>query len=818
MDKDAVSPGPASAGLPFGQVALIDARGVVTACSTEACELLGYDADEVVGGAAARLLAQPLASAARRCCAEQKAWSSVIALQHHNGRRLQVRLEAYPLPGTQGKGHWFLTASAPAQTAKAGTGETDQPEATVIKLWALEQLPLPMAFYNHQRLCIAMNTAMTRALGKPEQELLGLPIGYSGPGQRIEGLEVLDEAAEQVWRSGEEVRRTARFHPADKDRAFTLLFALYPIKDHAGRVCAMSVAVVDKTEQFRARQRMSVLNEAGLRIGTTLDLARTADELAEVGTDHFADFVTVDLLDSVLTDEGPEPIPASRRLVFRRAAQRSVLPGCPEAVVPIGGVHSYPEGSPPARVLAEGRALPHHIDDVAAQWWAASDLERASSIRTYGIHSVVAAPLRARGVTLGLAVFCRHRTPEPFDQEDLRLAEELADRAAVYVDNARRYTRERRIALALQGHLLPHGGPCPAAVEVASRYLPADPDSGIGGDWFDVIPLSGARVALVVGDVVGRGIQASATMGRLSTAVRTLADVDLSPDELLTQLDDLVLRMDREETPEGTAQTADETGGEVGATCLYAVYDPISRRCSMARAGHPVPALATPDGAVKFLDIPAGPPLGLGGLPFEVAEFDVPEGSVLAFYTDGLVEGIDRDMDTGRTVLRDVLARTDRSLEGMCDRALDSLLPGRRTDDAALLLARTNSLGVEKVATWELVSDPALVGHARELARDRLTDWHLEDAAFIAELVVSELVTNSIRYGHPPVYLRLIRDTTLICEVSDASSTAPHLRRARMFDEGGRGLLIVAQLAERWGCRHTRTGKTIWAELPTSVR
>ncbi|GAA4029146.1 hypothetical protein GCM10022232_88710 [Streptomyces plumbiresistens] len=350
-------------------------------------------------------------------------------------------------------------------------------------------------------------------------------------------------------------------------------------------------------------------------------------------------------------------------------------------------------------------------------------------------------------------------------------------------------------------------------MEVASRYLPAHARAGIGGDWFDVIPLSGARVALVVGDVVGHGIRASATMGRLRTAVRTLADVDLTPDELLTQLDDLVVRLDREDSVDDGTDAAGEDVGEVGATCLYAVYDPVSGRCSMARAGHPPPVLATPDGTVGLLDVPAGPPLGLGGLPFEVAEFDLPEGSVLALCTDGLVEAGGRDPDAGYALLRDALADPGRPLEETCETAVRSLLSDPRTDDAALLLARTRTLGADRVATWDLPADLAVVARARELACAQLSAWNLpEDAVFTTELVVSELVTNALRYGGPPVQLRLIRDTSLICEVSDASSAAPHLRRARVFDEGGRGLMIVAQLTERWGSRHTGTGKTIWAE------
>jgi anti-sigma regulatory factor (Ser/Thr protein kinase) len=345
-------------------------------------------------------------------------------------------------------------------------------------------------------------------------------------------------------------------------------------------------------------------------------------------------------------------------------------------------------------------------------------------------------------------------------------------------------------------------------VEVASRYLPASTQLGVGGDWFDVIPLSGARVALVVGDVVGHGIHASATMGRLRTAVRTLADVDLPPDELLTRLDDLVSRL----PADADADDSDDAENDVGATCLYAVYDPVSRRCSLARAGHPPPALVTPDGAVSFLDLPAGPPLGLGGLPFESTEIELPAGSILALYTDGLIESRGDDIDLGFERLRHALTHRAPSLETTCDNVLQAVLPGRPADDVALLIARTHALTDDRVATWDLPADPAVVpGTRRQVAR-RLTSWGLDDTAFVTELVVSELVTNAIRHAKTPIQLRLIRDRTLICEVSDGSSTAPHLRRACPFDEGGRGLLLVSQLAQRWGCRQTPHGKVIWAE------
>jgi hypothetical protein len=329
-----------------------------------------------------------------------------------------------------------------------------------------------------------------------------------------------------------------------------------------------------------------------------------------------------------------------------------------------------------------------------------------------------------------------------------------------------------------------------------------------------VIPLSGARVALVVGDVVGHGLQASATMGLLRTAVRTLADVDLPPDELLTHLDDVVNRLSAEACGGFAAEAGLRDFGDIGATCLYAVYDPVSRRCTLARAGHPAPALVTPGGDVELLDLHAGPPLGLGGLPFEATELELPEGSILALYTDGLIESRHRDIDVGISALREVLARPAPSLEATCDTVLETLLPDRPADDVALLLARTRALDAAHVATWDVRPDPSAVAETRKNVREQLAAWHLENAGFIAELVVSELVTNAIRHGAPPIQLRLIHDSTLICEVSDASSTAPHLRRARIFDEGGRGLLLVAQLTQDWGTRQTYKGKTIWAEFP----
>ncbi|MFC7015300.1 SpoIIE family protein phosphatase [Streptomyces viridiviolaceus] len=547
-----------------------------------------------------------------------------------------------------------------------------------------------------------------------------------------------------------------------------------------------------------ARERLNMLYDAGVGIGTSLDVTQTAEELAELAVPRFADYTTVDLFDAVLGGGEADAVSP-----LRRAALGGVRKDVP--LYPVGRQIRFVASSPQGRTLRTGRpGLEPDLRGDSA--WRVQDPERSAKLLEHGIHSLITVPLRAGAVLLGVVSFWRSENPEPFDADDLDLAEELVARAAVSIDNARRYTREHSMAVTLQRSLLPRTLPDQDALDIAYRYLPAQ--AGVGGDWFDVLPLSGARVALVVGDVVGHGLHAAATMGRLRTAVHNFSALDLPPDELLTLLDELVGRIDQDETVE--ADSAPVTG----ATCLYAIYDPVSRTCAMARAGHPPPALIRPDGSVEFLDLPAGPPLGLGGLPFEATELELPEGSRLVLYTDGLVEDREHDIDVGLEQLRGALETAGASPEDTCRAVLDVRLPDRPGDDIALLVARTRALGPDRVAEWQVPSDPAAVGEVRAEVTRRLADWGLEELAFTTELILSELVTNAIRYGGEPIHVRVLRNRSVICEVFDSSSTSPHLRYAAMTDEGGRGLFLVAQLAERWGTRYTPAGKVIWAEQP----
>ncbi|MGW2741373.1 sodium/proline symporter PutP [Streptomyces sp. NPDC001450] len=597
-----------------------------------------------------------------------------------------------------------------------------------------------------------------------------------------------------------------------RSRAISASF--FAMKDRHGRNVGVWYMIIDVTERWRAQERLALLNDAAARIGSTLDVTRTAQELADCAVPAVADFVAVDLLDSVMRGEEPAPGPVGMSPVIRRAGQQSAREGCPEATLAVGETVRRAPASPVTRCLLESRTLVERVLDHTTSPWVTEDESLGASLRDSDVRSVMVVPVRARGVTLGVATFARSRRLGPFEDDDVRLAEELVSRAAVCIDNARRFTRERTAARSMQRYLLPQELTGGSALEVASWYFPADAPTGVGGDWFDVIPLSGARVALVVGDVAGHGMNAAATMGRLRTAVRTLANLDLSPDELLAHLDDLVIGLMGAHDSDAVTAAEGEAAGTafMGATCLYAVYDPVSRKCALARAGHLPPLIVGPDGGTDILDLPAGPPLGLGYLPFQSVELELAEGSLLALYTDGLIESFDRDIDVGLTRLGHVLAVPRRTLEETGHRVIDELLAGPPSDDAALLLARTRGLAPDRFTSWDLPSDPAAVAHARALAAQQLAEWGLPGLTFTTELIVSELVTNAIRHATGPVCLRLIRDRGLICEVSDASSTSPRLRHARTTDEGGRGLFIVAQLARRWGTRYTTTGKIIWTE------
>ncbi|MFI5769121.1 SpoIIE family protein phosphatase [Streptomyces sp. NPDC051658] len=602
---------------------------------------------------------------------------------------------------------------------------------------------------------------------------------------------------------------------------------LYRVHSGSGRPIGVAGLATDVTrrhiaarEAASARRNLALLNEASARIGNSLDLETTARELLDVAVPGFCDLASVDLYQGLLTgDDAPPGSWDSLRQVsvggsaeLRRVALASAvsdaLPdttgdtGSPE----LGSVHRFPFNSPCAIALRTGQ-----VEDVPGD-------DRGF------VQSTLAVPMVAHDTVVGLVQFSRTKGSEPFGERDRALATELAARAAVCIDNARLYRREHERALILQRSLLPPGDPVAAGLDIACRYLPGNTATEVGGDWFDVIELPGHRTALVVGDVMGRGLRAAVAMGELRTAVRTLALLDLEPAEVLSALDEVARGL-------GTPGGGNASGGSQWpsraahksreadlsevylATCVYAVYDPVTRRCTFANAGHLPPAVVEPGEAALLLDVPPGMPLGVGGEPFEEVEVELKEGSLLALYTDGLVESRDHPLDEGLDALRGALVDPQRPIEDLCDHVLTTLDTRHGEDDIALLMARIQGLPADAVGDWRLPREPRSVGRARELARGRLLAWGLDDLVDTTELLVSELVTNALRYGEGEIRLRLLRDRTLVCEVWDAGLVQPRRRRARDTDEGGRGLQLVGLLSVAWGSRRTPRGKTVWFEL-----
>ncbi|KOG38598.1 SpoIIE family protein phosphatase [Streptomyces resistomycificus] len=824
---------------------LLDAAGVVTGWSAGAQRMLAYPAAEVVGRSLADLVVAedagrvpPLVERWHR----DGGWAGLLSVRRGDGGSVRVMVRVASAEEARGPARWLVLLSE-----MAGAPGWDMHRGVLEQMVA--RSPIGIAIVDTDLRFVWSNAALSRFGGGPPEQRLGLRLGDIQPGLDADAVET---QMRHVLATGEPVLGyehvgSVRSAPL-RETAHVLSFTR--LDDERGRPMGVYYTVVDITEHHRARQRLALLDRAGEYIGRSLDIVRTAQELADVAVPALADLVVVDLLESVLRGAEPAPgpldgtDPVQLRRVGHRSANATDTDGAgdtgelaspavgtgdrgdtltigtdgpsPRAAHPAIGTGEpavYLPDSPPVRCLATGRPWREARLDPLARYWGADATDgQGVTFLGLGLHSAMVVPIRARGVTLGVTTFFRRRRQEPFDEDDLNLAEDLVSRAAVCVDNARRYTRERDAALGLQRNLLPHRLPDQDAVEVAACYRPANELTGLGGDWYDLIPLSGARVALVVGEVPGHGIDAAASMGRLRTAVRTLAALDLPPHEVLAHLDDLVARNAQEES---VAPGGDEGAAQgVGSGCLYVVHDPVDGRCSMAAAGHPAPAVVRPDGSVTFLDLPPGPPLGAGGRPFESVETVLPEGSTLALYTDGLLpaRGEASDVDAHRERLRQALGQPTASLDLRCRAVVDALVPARPRDDVALLMARTRRLDADRVASWELPADPSVVADARKAACRRLADWDLDELAFTTELVVSELVTNAIRHAAGPIRLRLIKDRSLICEVFDGGATAPHLRHPRTTDEGGRGLLLVSQFTQRWGTRFLPEGKVIWAE------
>lgn len=796
--------------------------GRIEQWSERAAELFGIAARQAVGRDPLDVLA-PAPTARRRPLTDTpflgdggldgRAWTGLVPYQRGDAGRQQGLAEIYVMPSENRRGERSALCVAVDVRALRGI-ETDIAASEAV----FGQSPLGFFFVGTDLTLLRVNESFAQAFGRPADWHRGRTPHDFLP--RIEA-ERLTAALRQVLDSGKPVADLQLVGPVPgrhERRRWSV--SLYRLHSGSGRPIGVAAIATDVTGRRRAereaagvRRNLALLNEAGARIGNSLDLETTARELLDVAVPQFCDLASVDLYQGLLVGDEAPPGLADGSGELRRVAYSSAVSGVPvdadHKSVQVGEVHRYPFHSPCAQALRTA-----HVQNVPCR-----DGEEGGPELGAVVQSTLAVPMVARDTVVGLAQFSRTKGSEPFGERDTALAVELAARAAVCIDNARLYRREHERALILQRSLLPPGDPEAAGLDIACRYLPGNAATEIGGDWFDVIELPGHRTALVVGDVMGRGLRAAVAMGELRTAVRTLAMLDLEPAEVLSALDEIAHGLGR---PGGKQSAPRGVRGSIRpsdlsevylATCVYAVYDPVTRRCTVANAGHLPPVLVEEGEPAMLLDVPPGMPLGVGGEPFEETVVELPEGALLALYTDGLVESRDHPLDEGLEAFREALHDPGRPLEDVCDHVLGALDTHHGEDDIALLMAKVRGLPPDRVGDWTLPPEPRSVARARELARDQLTAWELDALVDTTELLVSELVTNALRYGEGEIRLRLLLDRTLVCEVWDGGLVQPRRRRARDTDEGGRGLQLVGLLSAAWGSRRIPRGKTVWFEM-----
>ncbi|MET9728517.1 SpoIIE family protein phosphatase [Streptomyces zaomyceticus] len=650
-----------------------DADGHIVEWSLAAQDLLGHRPEHVLGRLAAPLLVPDAnRELAERLTDRVQAGETMVGtlpVRHRDGHSIAMEMWIVPAADPEGRPGAMLIAV-----------ETSEVLRMRENLAAMESLftqsPIGLALLGPDLRFLRVNDALARMNGVPAAEHVGHRLTEVVPGVNAASLESL---MRQVLESGHAVvdaRRVGRT-PADPDRDHIWSCSYAPLLDRSDdrRSLGLIASLVDITESQeahteveRARHRFALLAEAGARIGTTLDLKQTAEETVRFLVPQLADSADVQMLESVLEPDDPV---ASTRGVLRRIAARFPDPTAPTSLLAPGQTFQIPLDSVYEQVVAHGRPTNLYTSDLPKLF---TD-PRTEALRTYfatRIGSARLVPMVARGKVLGSVTVTRLRTREPFDAQDCVLIDEVVARAALNIDNARLYTNQREAALTLQRSLMNRALPAATGLELTGRYLPASAHD-VGGDWFDVIALPGGRTGLVIGDVMGHGIHAAAVMGQLRTAVRTLARHDVPPAQMLSSLDAAV----------------SDIGEDTMATCVYAVHDPATGGWVIARAGHPPPAVATPDGTITFLDGPPGTPLGTGAHDFGTQEVVLPRGSLLVLYTDGLIEARERDLDEGMRQLARALRHLDRPLDELCDEVLERLLAAPAQDDVAMLLART---------------------------------------------------------------------------------------------------------------------------------
>ncbi|MFI9808500.1 SpoIIE family protein phosphatase [Streptomyces sp. NPDC052301] len=653
----------------------LDPQGRIVFWTPQAEDLFGYSAKEALGKHAGRLLVAPehLQAVIRLftdVLETGRGWAGAFPVRHKDGGSRLTEFRTMRLLDDLGDVYALGIAADHTLLQRV---ETDLALCEQL----INQSPIGLALLDPDLRYLLVNPALERIDGIRAEDHIGRHLRETLP---FPDVDTVESALRQVLTTGTPL--LDQYHvghpPADPDQEHAWSLSFYRLEDPGGRILGAAASVVDVTERHRAageadraRRRLALIADASVRVGTTLDVEETARELAEIAVPALADVVAVDVLDSALScrrmrrpDNGPE--------LFRALALKAGHPtDALRAADPPGDLATYDGDRLVTLCVHTGR--PVLVPHVGAHDLPriARDAEAGALLAQAGVHSYLAVPLIAHGEVLGALDLKRTDNPAPFDQDDVVLAGELAGRAAVAIDNARWFQSVRNTALTLQRSLLPEHAAHHTGLDLASRYQPAQATSEVGGDWYDVIQLADDKTALVVGDVMGNGIDAAATMGRLRTATCAYADLDLVPGAVLQHLDKITCDLEH-----------------YIVTCVYAVYDPHTRRCSIANAGHMPPALVRPGDAPVLLELPAGAPLGVGGIRFETTTVELRPDDLLVLYTDGLVETRRHAIDERLNALLNLLDEPGRPLEETCDLLLHGLRHPDEHDDVALLVAR----------------------------------------------------------------------------------------------------------------------------------
>ncbi|MFE7393355.1 SpoIIE family protein phosphatase [Streptomyces sp. NPDC057582] len=761
--------------MPSGDVlVLIDDSGRVVEWGRPAEELFGWSAEEAVGRSVTTLMSEAAADGER-----QREWFLETA----------AVLVKPVLRGT----------SVMWQVLSAGDAMSGQD--VVILRAMFTHSPVVLHVLDNQLRVVRMSTATGGLHDAPVGHLLGK---HFTEACELEDPEEEAAVAQRVLESGEPVvnRLVRRIKAPGRPTRCIHSVSYFRLEDSHGDVAGLVASAVDVTERENAQNRLALLDAVRTRVGHRLNVGIVCQELVEAVVPAFADIADVEVIEDVIRGNEPPPVPVHRDVPLRRTAFEGRI-----ADHPVEAVRPLPTGTPFSDVLSDLRPRLVSIEEDSS--WLAADPARAEVIKRSGSHSLIVAPLALHGHALGVVSFYRHQ--DPFEEEDVAVASAVCAHAALCIDNARQFMREWIIAQTVQRRFLPQRPATHTTIDVSQLHLPAPQG---GGAWYDAIALPGARTALIVGDVAGQGIAAAITMGLLRTAIHTLAALDLQPDELLARLSDTAARLvaARAELPPMDPLSREP----LTAGCVIAIYDPVELTCTIARAGLPEPVAVLPGDTSAGLPVPPGPPLAEpGNAPFPATTVSLPEGSTLMMGTAALADEVLVPSGPLRPLLD---GAGTRPLPDLRDDIAHALADGNRTGETLMLLARTKALPKDRVLTLSLPADPEAAPIARAAARHQLDVWGVdEETAYTTELIVSELVGNAVRYGAPPLQLRLIFERMLTCEVSDNATSAPQVKHARTIDETGRGLFIIASLADQWGTRYQSQGKTVWAEQPTGV-